>query len=74
MTLTFEEKLNKAYRKYWNAHDRANNALDEITLLIQKRYPNLEASVTSDEIIFINKENCLDEYYSLEDIKQRYKE
>ena len=74
MKVTFKEKLNEAYRKYWNAQDRASNALDRITLLIQKRYPNLEASVASDEIIFINKENCLEEYYSLEDIEQRYKE
>ena len=72
--MTFEEKLNKAYRSYWNAQDRANNALDRITVLIQTRYPNLQASVASDEVIFINKDDCTDEYYSLEDIKERYEQ
>lgn len=70
--MNFKEKLNKAYRKYWNAHDRAKNALDEITLLIQTQYPNLEASVTSEEIIFIEKDNPCNEYYGFDDIKARY--
>lgn len=70
--MDFKGKLNKAYRKYWNAHDRAKNALDEITLLIQTQYPNLEASVTSEEIIFIEKDNSCNEYYGLDDIKARY--
>lgn len=70
--MDFKGKLNKAYRKYWNAHDRAKNALDEITLLIQTQYPNLEASVTSEEIIFIEKDNPCNEYYGFDDIKARY--
>lgn len=70
--MDFKGKLNKAYRKYWNAHNRAENALDEITLLIQTQYPNLEASVTSEEIIFIEKDNPCNEYYGFDDIEARY--
>lgn len=70
--MTFNEKLNAACRKYWNAHDKARTALDEITLLIQTQYPNLEASVTSEEVIFIEKDNPCNEFYGLEDIEARY--
>ena len=70
--MTFNEKLNEAYRKYWNAYDRTRTALDRITQLIQTRYPNLEACSVSDGIIFIEKDNPCNEYYGLDDIEARY--
>ena len=73
--MTFEEKLNQAYRKCWTAYERAENALNKITVLLQKKYPTLEATISGDEIFFLDmaSENR-DEYYSLEDIEKRYKE
>lgn len=68
--MDFKGKLNKAYRKYWNAHDRAKNALDEITLLIQTQYPNLEASVTSEES---KKKNSVSHKERFQKLEQRKK-
>ena len=71
--MTFEEKLQKAHEKCHKAFNKAENCLNEITLIIQQRYPSLEATIAGNEIFYIDMSSPdRDEYYSLEDIKERY--
>lgn len=71
--MTFEEKLQRAHNRCHEAFDKAEDRLSEITLLIQQRYPSLEATVSGDEIFYLDMSSPnRDEYYSLEDIKNRY--
>ena len=71
--MTFEEELQRAHKRCHEAFDKAENRLNEITLLIQQRYPSLEATVSGDEIFYMDMSSPdRDEYYSLEDIKERY--
>lgn len=71
--MTFEEELQKAHKKCHKAYAEAENCLNEITLLIQQKYPSLEATIAGDEIFYMDMSTPnRDEYYSLEDIKERY--
>ena len=71
--MTFEEELQRAHKKCHKAFDKAENCLNEITLLIQQKYPSLEATVSGDEIFYMDMSSPnRDEYYSLEDIEKRY--
>lgn len=71
--MTFEEKFNESIRKCMNAYNKAEQSLSKLTLLIQKKYPSLEATMSGGEIFFMDMDSPhRDEYYSLEDIEERY--
>ena len=68
MNESLQEQLDKAFYKCMRAYATAKSTLDEITVLIQKKYPELTATIGGGEIFFTDENGG--EYYTLEHIEQ----
>ena len=70
--MDFEEQIKRLSDVAANKNIEAQNAVAEVSKLIQSKYPELiaEYSISDSRIIFID-DSTMEEYYSLEHIYQK---
>lgn len=67
------DELERAEQTCKKDYVRAELSLERVTIVIQQRYPSLVATMAGGELVYVDVNNSLDEYYSLDDIKERYR-